>query len=162
MNELLKDFEKKTRQSPEYILELGRYLVAEAGYYLTKIVNKKTSRGATYYILDGGMHHNLAAAGHLGQIIKKNFQVKNISRAKGPLIKVNLAGPLCTPLDTMAQNLELPGSELGDIIVFLNSGAYAFSSSPLLFLSHETPAEILHHDGELEVIRRSFGVTSFN
>ena len=159
---LLNNFEKKINQKPKYILELGRYIVGEAGYYLTSIVNKKISKGITYYILDGGMHHNLSAAGYLGQIFKKNFMIKNISHLSNCRHKVNLAGPLCTPLDIMAQGIELPDSEIGDIIVFFNSGAYAFSASPLLFLSHETPKEVLYKNGNFELIRPSFDITKFN
>lgn len=162
LSKLLANFEKMSGQKPEYILELGRYLVAEAGHYVTKLINQKHSKGTTYYILDGGMHHNLAAAGYLGQVIRKNYKVRNLSRNPGKTVKVNLAGTLCTPLDTMATNLEVPESEIGDIIVFYNSGAYAFSASPLLFLSHETPPEVLYKDGAYELIRRSFAPTDFN
>ena len=153
---ILADFEKRVGQKPEYILELGRYIVAEAGYYVTSILNKKTSKGTAFYILDGGMHQNLAAAGYLGQVIKKNYKIRNASRPAAEPVKVNLAGTLCTPLDTLATALELPAAEIGDIIVFENSGAYAFSSSPLFFLSHETPPEIAFKDGAYTLIRRSF------
>ncbi|MBU0579928.1 MAG: hypothetical protein KKA19_02025 [Candidatus Margulisbacteria bacterium] len=141
---------------------MGRYLIAEAGYYLTRIINKKVSKGTTFYILDGGMHHNQAASGNLGQVIKKNYKINNISKENKNIIKVNLAGPLCTPLDTLAQNLELPESDVGDIICFQNSGAYGYSASPLLFLSHETPVEILYNNGSYELIRQSFDCTFFN
>jgi diaminopimelate decarboxylase len=126
------------------ILELGRYLVGEAGVYVCKIIDKKVSRGKTYLIVDGGLHHHLAASGNFGQVIRKNYPVLNPERvADGPRETVTVAGPLCTPLDILADNMEIGVAEVGDYIAVLQSGAYGFSASPLGFLSHPPPAQCL-------------------
>ena len=123
---------------------LGRYLVGEAGVYVCKVIDKKVSRGKTFLITDGGMHHHLAASGNLGQIIRKNYPVMIANRAEG-LIKetATIVGPLCTPLDLLADNIELPKAQEGDLIAIFQSGAYGLTSSPLRFLSHPAPTEIL-------------------
>ncbi|MCK5146660.1 type III PLP-dependent enzyme [bacterium] len=125
------------------ILELGRYIMAPAGIYMARIVDKKESRGRIYCVLDGGMHHHLAASGNFGQVIRKNFKVSNVSTPSGKMEKVTLVGPLCTSIDVMGDNVMLSSPEIGDLIVFWNSGSYAFTASPQRFLSHPTPAEIL-------------------
>lgn len=117
-------------------LELGRYLVAGAGLYLTRIVDKKESRGKTYLLCDGGMHHHLALSGNLGQILRRNWPIVAIDQLDAPCIhKVDLAGPLCTPLDVLGQNQELPELAVGDLIGVLQSGAYGLTASPNGFLS---------------------------
>ena len=117
-------------------LELGRYLVAGAGLYLTRIVDKKVSRGKTYLLCDGGMHHHLALSGNLGQILRRNWPIVAIDQLDTPCIhKVDLAGPLCTPLDVLGQNQELPELAVGDLIGVLQSGAYGLTASPNGFLS---------------------------
>jgi diaminopimelate decarboxylase len=138
-------FRKKT-QSPECsgILELGRYLIAEAGIYAARIVDMKTSRGKTYCVLEGGLNHHLPASGNFGQVIRKNFKISNLSkREPEPEQEVTLVGPLCTSIDLMGDRVHLAKPEIGDWIGFFNSGAYAFTASPLLFLSHEWPREIM-------------------
>ena len=128
----------------EVIVELGRYLVGEAGVYVCRVIDKKISRGKTYLVTDGGMHHHLAASGNFGQIIRKNYPVVNgTSLLNGKRETVNVVGPLCTPLDILASNMEMGAASPGDIIVVLQSGAYGYSASPLKFLSHPPPAEIL-------------------
>lgn len=123
-------------------LELGRYLVASAGIYLTRIVDKKTSRGRTYLLCDGGMHHHLALSGNLGQILRRNWPIVAIDQLNAPCIhKVDLAGPLCTPLDVLGQNQELPELAVGDLIGVLQSGAYGLSASPNGFLSRPACGE---------------------
>ena len=128
----------------EIVLELGRYLVGEAGYYVCKVIDKKVSRGQTYLVTDGGLHHHLAASGNFGQVIRKNFPVIN---GKGvfasPREQVNVVGPLCTPLDLLADKIELGATEVADLIVVLQSGAYGYSASPHEFLSHPKPVEVL-------------------
>ena len=117
-------------------LELGRYLVAGAGLYLTRIVDKKVSRGKTYLLCDGGMHHHLALSGNLGQILRRNWPIVAIDQLDAPCIhKVDLAGPLCTPLDVLGQNQELPELAVGDLVGVLQSGAYGLTASPNGFLS---------------------------
>lgn len=125
-------------------LELGRYLVGEAGVYVCKVIEKKISRGKTYLVVDGGMNHNLAASGNLGQVIRKNYPVIAAQNVNNSILeKVTVVGPLCTPLDILADSVQLPELHTGDLIAVLQSGAYGYSASPLGFLSHPSPREIL-------------------
>jgi diaminopimelate decarboxylase len=138
-----------------FMLEPGRYLVGEAGIYVTRIIDKKVSRGKTYLVLDGGMHHHLAASGNLGQVIKRNFPVAILNEVKAAeREKVDLVGPLCTPLDVLARGVDLPKAKVGDLVVVLQSGAYSRTASPLDFLSHPHPAEVLICNGQIKLIRR--------
>lgn len=126
------------------ILELGRYLVGEAGIYVTRVVDRKTSRGETFLICDGGMHHHLALSGNLGQVIRKNYPVYIADQADTAATEiVNIHGPLCTPLDILGHKIALPRAKVGDLIVVTQSGAYGSSASPVNFLSHPRPAEVL-------------------
>ncbi len=128
----------------EIVIELGRYLVGEAGVYVCKVVDKKVSRGQTYLVTDGGLHHHLAASGNFGQVIRKNYPVVNAGRVnQEPRENVTVVGPLCTPLDLLADRMDLGAAELGDLIAVLQSGAYGYTASPHLFLSHPAPKEIL-------------------
>jgi diaminopimelate decarboxylase len=137
-----------------FVVEPGRYLVGEAGVYLTRITDIKVSRGRTFYIVDGGMHHHLAASGNLGQVIKRNFPVAIVNRlGRGPTGTVDVVGPLCTPLDTLARDIALGQAEVGDVVGIFQSGAYGLTASPIGFLSHRTPAEVLVGDGRARVIR---------
>lgn len=125
-------------------LELGRYIVAEAGIYVCRILERKESRGKIFLITDGGMHHHLAASGNLGQVIRKNFPViigNKVYRSEKEL--VSIVGPLCTPLDLLAEEIELPATKVGDLVVILQSGAYGLKASPSEFLSHPLPEEVL-------------------
>jgi diaminopimelate decarboxylase len=127
----------------KFILELGRYLVGEAGIYVTRIVDRKTSRGETFLICDGGMHHHLALSGNLGQVIRKNYPLYLAHKADAPATEiVNIHGPLCTPLDVLGHKIALPHAEVGDLIAITQSGAYGLSASPVNFLSHPAPAEV--------------------
>ncbi|MCB1859365.1 MAG: pyridoxal-dependent decarboxylase, exosortase A system-associated [Gammaproteobacteria bacterium] len=128
----------------EIVLELGRYLVGEAGIYICRVVDKKVSRGVTYLVTDGGMHHNLAASGNLGQVIRKNYPVVAVEKmGESPLEEVTIVGPLCTPLDVIAHQVQLPRMGTGDLIGVLQSGAYGYSASPTAFLGHPPAGEIL-------------------
>jgi len=138
-----------------FILEPGRYLVGEAGIYVARVTDVKTSRGKKFIILDGGMNHHLAASGNLGQVIKRNFPIAILNKMGGePQEKVDVVGPLCTPLDLLARDIDLPAAEVGDLIGVFQSGAYARTASPLNFLSHPHPAEVLVRDGQVQLIRR--------
>ena len=131
-------------KSARCILEPGRFLVGESGVYVCRVNDIKTSRGVTYLVTDGGMHHHLAASGNLGQTIKRNFPVAFVNRLDQPnAITANIVGPLCTPLDMLARNLDIPEPMVGDLVGVFQSGAYARSASPLSFLSHRRPAEVL-------------------
>jgi diaminopimelate decarboxylase len=128
----------------ELVLELGRYLVAEAGVYVCEVVDKKISRGTTYLVTNGGLHHHLAASGNFGQVIRKDYPVVTAHRVHGgPRELVSVVGPLCTPLDILADSMELGQADVGDLIAVLQSGAYGFTASPHLFLGHPAPVEVL-------------------
>ena len=129
----------------ELVLELGRYLVGEAGIYVTRVVEKKLSRGRRYLITDGGLNHHLAASGNFGQVIRKNYPVCIGNRMGQPAaaLPVTVAGPLCTPLDVLADAVLLPEAEVGDFIVLYQSGAYGASASPIHFLGHPPAVEVL-------------------
>lgn len=124
-------------------IELGRFIVGESGVYLSKILYRKQSMGQTFLITDGGMHHHLAASGNLGQsLVRRPMAITVANKQGNPVEKVHVVGPLCTPLDTFGF-VELPQTKEGDLIAVLNSGAYGFSASPSLFLSHKPPNEII-------------------
>ncbi len=131
----------------EIVIELGRYLVGEAGVYVSKVVDVKESRGQTFAVCNGGLHHHLSNSGNFGQVIRKNYPVCIGNRvgngAEEVLDVVNAVGPLCTPLDILADKYPLPDVQVGDLLVVFQSGAYGFTASPHLFLSHAPPVEVL-------------------
>jgi diaminopimelate decarboxylase len=128
----------------QVVIELGRYLVGEAGIYVTKVVDRKTSRGRTFVVVDGGLHHQLAASGNFGQVIRRNYPITVGNRvAKGARDRVTVVGSLCTPLDLLGDDVELARAEPGDLIVLFQAGAYGLTASPTRFLGHPEPAEIL-------------------
>ena len=128
----------------QFVIELGRYIVAEAGIYVCRVLDKKNSRGQLFLITDGGMHHHLAASGNFGQVIRKNYPVTVGTKAETAETEVvSVVGPLCTPLDLLADQMELPKAEIGDLIVVFQSGAYGLTASPISFLSHPIPLEVL-------------------
>jgi diaminopimelate decarboxylase len=128
----------------ELVIELGRYLVGEAGIYVSRIVDRKLSRGQTFLVTDGGLHHHLSASGNFGQVIRKNYPVvigNKMSTTERE--NVSVVGPLCTPLDLLADRMELAKAEVGDLVAIYQSGAYGFTASPQAFLSHPTCVEVL-------------------
>lgn len=128
----------------ELVIELGRYLVAEAGVYACQVVDKKISRGTTYLVCNGGLHHHLANSGNFGQVIRKNYPVAIGNRLTGDVTEqVTIVGPLCTPLDILADKVTLPLAEVGDWVVVYQSGAYGPTASPQDFLGHPAVTEIL-------------------
>jgi len=137
------------------MIEPGRFLVAESGIYVARVVDVKTSYGTKFVILDGGMHHHLAASGNLGQTIKRNFPLAVLNRLDEPATEsCEIVGPLCTPLDTLGRRVALPRIEPGDLIGVLQSGAYARSASPGGFLSHPSPPEVLVDGATHRLVRR--------
>jgi diaminopimelate decarboxylase len=139
----------------EFMIEPGRFLVGEAGIYVARINDIKVSRGKKFLILDGGMHHHLAASGNLGQTIKRNYPVALLNKMSVPAKEsVDIVGPLCTPLDVLARNVSVPAPEVGDLFGVFQSGAYGRSASPLEFLSHATPMEILVKGESAFLIRK--------
>ena len=134
----------RTLPAAELALELGRYLVGEAGVYVCRVVDRKISRGQVFLITDGGLHHHLAASGNFGQVVRKNYPVVVATSVIGhEREQASVVGPLCTPLDTLADKMDLARAEVGDLIAILQSGAYGLSASPTAFLSHPIPREIL-------------------
>jgi diaminopimelate decarboxylase len=134
------------RQLPgvQVVIELGRYLVAEAGVYVSRVIERKVSRGQVYLVTDGGLHHHLAASGNFGQVIRKNYPaVIGNKVAGGERETVSVVGPLCTPLDLLADQMEMARAEPGDLVVVFQSGAYGLSASPTAFLSHPGAREAL-------------------
>jgi diaminopimelate decarboxylase len=128
----------------ELVIELGRYLVGEAGIYVSRIVDRKVSRGQTFLVTDGGLHHHLSASGNFGQVIRKNYPVA-IGNKMTPATRENVSvvGPLCTPLDLLADRMELATAQPGDLVVIYQSGAYGFTASPQAFLGHPACVEVL-------------------
>lgn len=125
-----------------FAVELGRWLVAEAGVYLTQMVDRKTSGGETFLITDGGLHHQLAASGNFGTVIRRNYPLVNASR-NDSRETATVVGCLCTPLDRLADKAEIASAQVGDIIAVFMAGAYGRTASPERFLGHPPPAEIL-------------------
>ena len=128
----------------QLIIELGRYFVGEAGLYVCRVLDRKISRGHVFLITDGGLHHHLSASGNFGQILRKNYPVLVGNRVRGTEREtVSVVGPLCTPLDLLADRMEMARADVGDLIVVMQSGAYGFTASPLGFLSHPHPLELV-------------------
>jgi diaminopimelate decarboxylase len=127
-----------------FAIELGRYLAAEAGVYLTRIVDRKVSHGEIFLVTDGGLHHQLAASGNFGTVVRRNYPVAIASRfASVPEEVVSVVGCLCTPLDRLGDMVNLPRAEVGDLVAVFMAGAYGRSASPSGFLGHPEPSELL-------------------
>ena len=144
LNKLADRFQAHS-ENGHLVVELGRYLVGEAGIYLCTITDKKESRGKTILVTNGGLHHHLAASGNFGQVLRKNYPVlvaSHIDSAYEP-IAADAVGPLCTPLDLLASNMEIGHAEIGDVVAVFQSGAYGFTASPHAFLSHPLPDQTL-------------------
>ncbi len=138
--------ERAARELPQagIVIELGRYMVGEAGVYITRVVDKKVSRGQVYLVTDGGLHHHLSASGNFGQVVRKNYPVSIANRIDATLRETaSVVGPLCTPLDLLADRMDLAQAEIGDLVAVYQSGAYGASSSPQAFLGHPACAEVL-------------------
>jgi diaminopimelate decarboxylase len=135
---------RAARELPDAALkiELGRYLVGEAGVYVCRVIDRKVSRGQVFLVTDGGLHHHLAATGNFGQVLRKNYPVAVANRIGAePREVASVVGPLCTPLDLLADRARLEHAEEGDFIAVFLSGAYGFTASPRDFLGHPHPAE---------------------
>ena len=136
---------RKDFPDAEFVIELGRYFVGEAGLYVSRVIERKTSRGQVFLVLDGGLHHHLAASGNFGQVIRKNYPVLVGNRVEpdGDVQPASAVGPLCTPLDLMGDRMNLGHAQEGDLVVVLQSGAYGLTASPTAFLGHPAPVEVL-------------------
>ncbi|WP_336966348.1 pyridoxal-dependent decarboxylase, exosortase A system-associated [Sphingobium aquiterrae] len=129
----------------QFALELGRWLVAEAGVYLTRIIDIKQSHGESFIVVDGGLHHQLAASGNFGTVVRRNYPVAIANRFGQPAAAdaVTVVGCLCTPLDRLADKVALPQMQVGDLVAIFLAGAYGATASPAAFLGHPPPGEIL-------------------
>ena len=127
-----------------FIVELGRWLGGEAGVYLTRVVSRTESRGKTFLVTDGGLHHMLAASGNFGQLLRRNYPVAIASRfGVAAEEEVSIVGCLCTPLDILADEVALPAADVGDLVAVFCAGAYGLSASPQAFLSQSPAKEML-------------------
>ncbi len=137
---------KEHLKNTSIVMELGRYLVGEAGIYVCKVTDKKTSRGTTYLVCDGGLHHHLANSGNFGQVLRRNYPISignKMDLTTNEMETSTIVGPSCTPLDILADKVLLPIAEINDYIVIYQSGAYGASASPQKFLSHPELYEII-------------------
>ena len=126
------------------VIELGRYIVGECGVYVTRIVDRKESRGRTFLVVDGGLHHQLGASGNFGQVIRRNYPIAIGNRMDESATEmVNVVGKLCTPLDLLGDRVMLPPADVGDLVVVFQAGAYGLTASPAAFLSQPEAAEVL-------------------
>lgn len=131
-------------QSTRFCLELGRYLVGESGVYLTRVVDRKVSHGEVFLVTDGGLHHQLAASGNFGTVVRRNYPVAIATRFDAPgEEEASVVGCLCTPLDRLAEKGEFPRADVGDLVAVFCAGAYGASASPAAFLGHGPAAEML-------------------
>ena len=124
------------------VIELGRYLVGEAGVYVTRIIDRKVSRGQVFLVTDGGLNHHLSASGNFGQVVRKNYPA-TLNPQRGATEIASVVGPLCTPLDLLADRMDMPAAQIGDLAVVFQSGAYGASASPQAFLGHPACVEVL-------------------
>jgi diaminopimelate decarboxylase len=127
-----------------FAIELGRWLVAEAGVYLTRIVDVKQSQGETFVVVDGGLNHQLAASGNFGTVVRRNYPIAVAARmGQETTITASVVGPLCTPLDRLGDKVALPAADAGELIAIFMAGAYGASASPYAFLGHPPAIEIV-------------------
>jgi diaminopimelate decarboxylase len=142
--ELIDSVLKSNLPDARVVIELGRYIVGECGVYVTRVVDRKESRGRQYLVVDGGLHHQLAASGNFGQVIRRNYPIALGNRLCEEVDEaVTVVGCLCTPLDLLGDNVRLPHAEIGDLIVLFQAGAYGLTASPTAFLGHPPPIEVL-------------------
>lgn len=144
LQSLVQDVVRPALGAVRIAIELGRYVVGEAGVYLTRVVDRKVSRGVPFIVVDGGLHHQLAASGNFGQAIRRNYPVANAGRMNEDDSEMqNVVGCLCTPLDVLAEKVMLPPAQVGDLVAVFMAGAYGFTASPTAFLGHPPPLELL-------------------
>ncbi len=142
--QLLSDRVRPALPDARVVIELGRYIVGESGVYVTRVVDRKESRGKTFLVVDGGLHHQLAASGNFGQVIRRNYPLAVGNRVDEPAdAVVSVVGCLCTPRDLLGDAVSLPYAEIGDLVVLFQAGAYGLTASPTAFLGHPAPAEVL-------------------
>jgi diaminopimelate decarboxylase len=152
VGEALKQTLKERHQLLEksnFAIELGRWVVGEAGVYLTRVVDRKTSHGKTFLVTDGGMHHQLAASGNFGQVVRRNYPVAIANRMnEAASEEVSIVGCLCTPLDRLADDIAAPDAQVGDLVAVFMAGAYGLSASPQAFLGQQPALEMVVNGGD--------------
>ncbi|MEO8247882.1 MAG: pyridoxal-dependent decarboxylase, exosortase A system-associated [Burkholderiales bacterium] len=153
---------RSTRPECVMLFELGRFLTAEAGIYVTSVVSSKNSRGKPFVTCDGGLNHQLAAAGTFGAALRGNFPLVNLSRPQGAVGPCSIAGPSCNPTDLLGVDAQLAEPGEGDLLGVPMSGAYGLTASPMLFLGRDTPIELVRSGGQFSVGRRRYTITDFN
>lgn len=144
----------------QLVLELGRYLVGPAGYFVTRVVSIKQSRGARIAICDGGLNANLAASGNFGMVLRRNYHMHRVGRDEGgtrPREKHDISGPLCTSIDKLGSAVTLARLDEGDLVAIRQGGAYGPTASPVYFISHPLPREVLVDGSQLRDITRIKG-----
>ena len=159
---VLREFINSAPLERKIVLELGRFLTADAGIYVARVIGSKESRGKLFYMVDGGLHHHLAAAGSFGATFRSNYLLRNLSHPDTENVKCSIAGPSCNPTDLLGIDVELPKPEIGDLVAVLKSGSYGFTASPLLFLGRQTPAELISSDGKITLGRAPRSMADFN
>ena len=159
---VLESFRAASKAERRLIFELGRFLTADAGIYVARVINAKHSRGKAFFMTDGGLHHHLAAAGTFGAAFRGNFLLRNLSHPGAPKTKCSIAGPSCNPTDLLGVDADLPEPAIGDLIAVLKSGSYGLTASPVLFLGRPTPAELVRHSGQIELGRAARTIVDFN
>ena len=152
----------QSQKNKRIILESGRYLMANAGVFVSRIENVKKSQQVQFLLTDGGMNCHLTAAGY-GSLLKRNFPIKLLTYKKKSTArhKYHITGPLCTPADIIGRDVELPEAKIGDYVAILASGAYGPTASPVLFLGHGHPAEVLSEDGQMRLVRERDSISDF-
>jgi len=158
----LQRFRDKVAPGCRLIFELGRFLVADAGIYVTRAVGTKNSRGSTFIIADGGLNHNLSAAGTFGVGLRRNFPLINLSRPDAPPITCYIAGPSCNPTDLLGVNVRVAAPACGDLLGVEASGSYGYTASPLMFLGRVTPPELVRSGDDIVLGRRSRSILDLN
>ena len=127
-----------------FAVELGRWLVGECGVYLTRVIDRKESRGETFLVTDGGLHHQLAASGNFGTVVRRNYPIAIADKLGAAATEtVNVVGCLCTPLDKLGDQVALPNADVGDVVAIFMAGAYGATASPAAFLGHGPAREIV-------------------
>lgn len=159
---LLRAFQERPGGPRRVFFELGRYLTADAGLYVCRVLGRKLSRGKTFYVVDGGLHHHLAAAGTFGAALRSNFMLRNLTRPEAPITRCSIAGPSCNPTDLLGVDVDLAAAEEGDLIGVLKSGSYGLTASPMLFLGRPTAVELVRSGGNVSVGRRRRTILDFN
>lgn len=127
--------------------ESGRYLSASSGTLLTTVLDVKQAGKKTFVVLDTGIHH-LGGMSGLGRIPRATITLQNLTAQREGEIVVDVVGPLCSPLDSLARGQKMAPVEVGDVLAVPNVGAYGLTASLLGFLSHETPAEVAYRGQE--------------